>query len=99
MCVRQQRAPGFCSRGDTDVAGEVLYPVLARMLDAAVWGGDLVGRENLPRGEAFIVVGNHAGALGPIAITSSIPRRLWPWVIHEMLEWDAAAAYLCEDFV
>lgn len=79
--------------------GDTLYRGLAGFLDAMIWGGELVGAENLPEAGPIVFVSNHALALGPIAVAASLPMRLYPWVISDMLEWDKAAAYLNKDFV
>ena len=81
------------------MSGDVLYRVLAGLLDALIWGGELVGDENLPDEGPAVYVANHALALGPLAVMCSLPLRLYPWVISDMLEWDKAAAYLNQDFV
>ena len=79
--------------------GDTLYRGLAGILDAMIWGGELVGAENLPEAGPAVFVSNHARALGPIAAVASLPKRLHPWVVSDMLEWDKAAAYLNRDFV
>jgi hypothetical protein len=79
--------------------GDLLHRVFARLLEVSVWGGELVGRSNLPAEGPAVFVGNHAQALGPIAITSSLPIRVWPWVVGDMLDWGLAPAYLRKDFV
>jgi len=76
-----------------------LYHGLAGLLDVMVWGGELIGAENLPETSPVVFISNHALALGPIAVVASLPMRLYPWVISDMLEWDKAAAYLNKDFV
>ncbi len=80
---------------------DVLYWFLARELGWLVWSGELLNREDLPTDREYpvIFVSNHAAALGPIAVISSLPVRVYPWVISDMLEWDKAAPYLCKDFV
>ncbi len=80
------------------MSGDVLYRFLAKFLDVFIWGGDLVGEENLPAGGPAVFVSNHALALGPIAVAASLPVRLYPWVISDMLDWGRAAAYLNQDF-
>jgi hypothetical protein len=80
------------------MSGDVLYRFLVEFLDAFIWGGELVGEENLPEGGPAVFVSNHALALGPIAVAASLPVRLYPWVISDMLDWERAAAYLNKDF-
>ena len=76
-----------------------LYRGLAGLLDVLVWRGELIGAENLPETGPVVLISNHALALGPIAVVASLPMRLYPWVIADMLEWDKAAAYLNKDWV
>lgn len=78
---------------------DALYWFFSRLFDSMIWGGELLGEENLPAGGAAVFVSNHADALGPIAIVASLPVRVYPWVISDMLEWDKAAEYLRADFV
>lgn len=79
--------------------GDVLYYSLAKLLDAFIWGGELVDDEYLPDNGPAVFVSNHALALGPIAVCASMPMRLYPWAIGDMMDWDKAAAYLNKDFV
>ena len=79
--------------------GDGLYWFLAHAFDVFIWGGELLGRENLPEAGPAVFVSNHALALGPIAAVASLPLRVYPWVISDMLDWDKAAAYLNQDFV
>ncbi|HVN16775.1 MAG TPA: hypothetical protein VMT73_13615 [Anaerolineales bacterium] len=75
------------------------YHFLAELLDAFLWGGELVGNENLPDHGPAVFVSNHVGSLGPIAAMASLPLRVYPWVIGDMLDADKAPAYLNMDFV
>ena len=79
--------------------GDVLYWFVSHMLDAFIWGGELTGSENLPKEGPVIYVSNHALSLGPIAVAASLPVRIFPWVIGDMLDREKAAAYLNKDFV
>jgi 1-acyl-sn-glycerol-3-phosphate acyltransferase len=81
------------------VKGDSLYWITARLLDVLIWGGELVNEEDLPAAGPAVFVSNHADAMGPIAIASSLPVRIYPWVIADMLEWGKAADYLRKDFV
>ena len=79
--------------------GDALYWFMSHVLDAFIWGGELTGSENLPTEGPAIYVCNHALALGPIAVAASLPVRIHPWVINDMLDPQKAAAYLNMDFV
>ena len=77
---------------------DTTYKLIAWLFDAFLWGGELVGDENLSEGP-FVFVSNHLGAVGPIAVIASLPLRVYPWVVNEMMDRDQAAAYLNQDFV
>jgi hypothetical protein len=79
--------------------GEVLYPMLARCLEWTVWGGEVETASGSGVEAPAVIVANHAGALGPIAVTSSLPWRLYPWMVGDMLEFALAPQYLKTDFV
>ena len=75
-----------------------LYRSLAVLLGHTLWRGELRGRDNLPDQGPAVLVANHAGALGPIALCVSLRPRLYPWVISDMLDPNLAAPYLRRDF-
>ena len=74
------------------------YRLIAWLFNAFLWGGELVGDENLSEGPA-VFVSHHLGAVGPIAVLASLPVRVYPWVISEMMDSAKSAAYLNQDFV
>lgn len=78
---------------------DTLYHFLTGILDLFLWGGELVGEENLPQRGPAVFVANHLETLGPIAAVCSIPLRLHPWIIADMVDKDLAPAYLEWDFV
>jgi 1-acyl-sn-glycerol-3-phosphate acyltransferase len=80
------------------MSGEFVYWVLRAVLDVTVWGGELIRDTELRRSEPAIYVANHAGALGPIAVICSLPVRLHPWVIADMVDSERAGPYLRKDF-
>jgi 1-acyl-sn-glycerol-3-phosphate acyltransferase len=80
------------------VWSDLLYASLAWILRHSLWRGKLRGQENLPGRGPAVLVANHAGALGPIALCASLRRRLYPWVIADMLNPGLAAPYLRTDF-
>jgi len=76
-----------------------LYQFIVGTLDLFLWGGRLVGEENLPQHGPAVFIANHHEAVGPIATCCSIPLRLYPWSVADMVDKEKAAAYLKWDFV
>jgi hypothetical protein len=81
------------------MSADWLYSFLRRALDVTVWGGELVGDVELPPDGPAVFVANHAGALGPIGVVASLPLRLYPWIVGDMLDREKAGPYLRKDFV
>lgn len=75
------------------------YHLLTRILDALIWGGELLGEENLPEEGPAVFIANHLGPLGPIGSICSLPFRLYPWVVGEMIDPGLAPDYIRVDFV
>lgn len=75
------------------------YRLLAVGLQSMIWGGEILDENNLPAHGPAVLVANHQGSLGPIAVISSVPRRLYPWVIADMMDPARAPEYLRLDFV
>jgi hypothetical protein len=76
-----------------------MYQFIVGVLDLFLWGGELVGEENLPRRGPAVFIANHLDATGPFAAACSIPLRLHPWVIADMMDKDLAPIWLQADFV
>lgn len=75
--------------------------ILARLLNALVWRGQRLGVENLPERGPALFIGNHCGALGPIAAFSAagmVGFRLYPWIHADMLDPVRCPPYLQTDF-
>jgi len=75
------------------------YTLIMRWIRAVIWEGKLLGAENLPREGAAVLVGNHLGARGPIGAVTTIPLRLYPWIVEEMLNMRDAPDYMRVDFI
>jgi hypothetical protein len=75
------------------------YHLLVKSLDAFIWGGELFGDENLPEKGPAVIIANHLGPLGPIGVVCSLPFRMYPWVVGEMVDPDLAPEYIRADFV
>lgn len=78
---------------------ENLYRLVAWGFQELIWGGDLLGADELPERGPAVFVSNHLGALGPIAVGASIPFRLHAWTHADMLDPRLAPDYLRRDFV
>jgi hypothetical protein len=76
-----------------------LYHFIVGVLDLFLWGGELVGEENLPKRGPAVFVANHLEAAGPIAVACSIPLRLYAWTVADMVDREKAADWLKWDFV
>jgi hypothetical protein len=79
--------------------GETLYWSLAYALNVLVGGGELMNPDGLPKEYPVVFISNHAAALGPIAATASLPLRVYPWVISDMMDFQKAPDYLRRDFI
>ncbi len=78
---------------------DIFYWFAVGMLDALYWGGILEGYEHLPRRGPAVFLANHLGPRGPIGAVCSIPRRVYPWIVSDMLDPALAGEYLRKDFV
>lgn len=77
---------------------DTLYHFIMGVIDLFLWSGELKGEENLPERGPAVIVANHLDATGPIACCCSLPMRLHPWSIGDMMDREKAAAYLNMDF-
>jgi len=77
---------------------DTTYRLIAWLFESFLWGGELTGDGNLLEGPS-VFVSNHLGAMGPIAVVASLPVRVYPWVVSDMMDNDKAAQYLLQDFV
>jgi len=75
-----------------------LYHLLTSVVDLFLWGGELIGEENLPSQGPAVLIGNHSDATGPIGVACSLPMRIHPWAISYMMDKDLAPAWLQTDF-
>lgn len=76
----------------------ILYRLLSRAFQN-FWRGTLTGAENLPNAGPAVLVANHLGALGPIAVGASLPVPTYFWIHADMLDPLRAPDYLRRDFV
>lgn len=78
---------------------DALYRLFMNSMDLFLWDGELVGEENLPECGPAVFIANHMDAAGPIATCCSIPYRLHPWIVANMMDRHLAPAYIQDDFI
>lgn len=78
---------------------KTLYRFVSWGFQELIWGGDVLGQENLPATGPAVFVANHLDALGPIAIGGSLRYFLHFWIHGDMLDPRLAPDYLRRDFV
>jgi len=78
---------------------DTILAILKFILGPILWGGKLVWGENLPKHGPAIFISNHVDALGPIAITCSVPLRMICWMVAEDVDKNLAPDYLQKDFI
>jgi hypothetical protein len=83
---------------DKDAMNDGTYHLIVNTIDLFLWGGKLIGEENLPRRGPAVFIANHHDAIGPLAAACSIPLRLHPWVIGYMMDKEMAPVWLQQDF-
>jgi len=74
------------------------YHLIVSILEAFMWDGELAGGENLYEGPG-VIVANHMGSIGPVGICSSLPMRLYPWVLGTTVDPVMAPENIRKDFV
>lgn len=59
----------------------------------------LLNKENIPARGPAVFVSNHLGSYAPVAVLTSFPIRLYPWVEFQTMDWKLCPGYLRQDFV
>ena len=60
---------------------------------------ECIGLNHIRVRDPAIFVSNHLASMGPVQIVLSLPIRLYPWVMADMLDLKRAPAYLFDDFI
>ena len=77
---------------------DMAYHLIVSILEIFMWDGELHGGENLQSGPA-VIVANHMGSIGPVGICSSLPMRLYPWVLGATVDKVEGPENVRKDFV
>ncbi len=75
-----------------------LFRLLYRVIHRVFLRTRVSGLHLLPPEGPAILVANHTGSYGPIAIMCSLPLKLIPWVIHAVTDPQLCAEYIRQDF-
>jgi hypothetical protein len=78
--------------------GGTLFGALQSVF-ALFWRCHFRDLKHLPPPGPAVLVANHLGSYAPLAVLSSFPGRLYPWVNHEVTDRKLCPDYLRADFV
>jgi len=77
----------------------MIWVVLGKIIKTFYIKARIEGLNKVLRGTNAVVVANHLGSFGPLAMMSPLTDKLYPWVVHEVTDLKTCAAYIRRDFV
>ena len=77
----------------------LIWPVVAKIIKVFYVKAHIDGVQKVLQSTNTVVVANHLGSFGPLALMTSLTHKLYPWVVQEVTNLKECAAYLREDFV
>lgn len=77
----------------------VLWRVLAKVIKVFYVKAHIEGMQKVLAATDAVVVANHLGSFGPLALMTALTHKLYPWVVHEVTNLEDCAAYIRRDFV
>ena len=77
----------------------LIWMVLAKIIKAFYIKAHIEGIHRVLKGTNAVVVANHLGSFGPLALMTSLTHKLHPWVVQEVTNLKDCAAYIRKDFV
>lgn len=78
---------------------KAVYTLLAKIIKVFYVKAHIQGIQKALENTNAVVVANHLGSFGPLALMSSLTHNLYPWVVHEVTNLKDCAAYIRRDFV
>ena len=78
---------------------KAVYTLLARIIKVFYVQAHIQGIQKALENANAVIVANHLGSFGPLALMSSLTHKLYPWVVHEVTNLKDCAAYIRRDFV
>jgi len=76
-----------------------LYHLVRWGFQNVLWRGKVAGLDRLPARGPAVLVANHLGSMGPIAVGASVPGEFYSWIHSDVLDPALAPDYLRCDFV
>jgi 1-acyl-sn-glycerol-3-phosphate acyltransferase len=78
---------------------DMMWRVVAKIIKVFYVKAHIEGVQKVLTSTNAVVVANHLGSFGPLALMSSLTHKLYPWVVHEVTNLKDCAAYIRRDFV
>ncbi len=78
---------------------KAVYTLLAKIIKVFYVKAHIRGIQQVLENANAVVVANHLGSFGPLALMTSLTHKLYPWVVHEVTNLKDCAAYIRRDFV
>jgi 1-acyl-sn-glycerol-3-phosphate acyltransferase len=79
--------------------GDVFWMTLAKIIKVFYVKARIEGIQKVLNSTNAVVVANHLGSFGPLALMTSLTHKLYPWVVQEVTNLKDCAAYIRRDFV
>jgi 1-acyl-sn-glycerol-3-phosphate acyltransferase len=77
----------------------MIWSVVAKIIKVFYVKAHIEGVQKVLNSTNAVVVANHLGSFGPLALMSSLIHKLFPWVVQEVTNLKDCAAYIRKDFV
>jgi 1-acyl-sn-glycerol-3-phosphate acyltransferase len=78
---------------------DLIWTVVAKIIKVFYVKAHIEGIHKVLNGTNVVVIANHLGSFGPLALMSSLTHELYPWVVQEVTNLKDCAAYVRMDFV
>ena len=77
----------------------LIWKLVAKIIKVFYVKAHIEGVQKILKSTNAVVVANHLGSFGPLALMSSLTHKLYPWVVQEVTNLKQCAAYVQRDFV
>jgi 1-acyl-sn-glycerol-3-phosphate acyltransferase len=77
----------------------LIWKLVAKIIKVFYVKAHIEGVQKVLKSTNAVVVANHLGSFGPLALMSSLTHKLYPWVVQEVTNLKECANYVRKDFV